>query len=161
MRDMARLPLYNRSMTTNVLRHGIMVCALAAALHAPAALLVYESFNYPVSGTIGEGSANGGAGFSGPWVNYLAGANSAVVSGSLGFTNQNGAYILPTAGAARYRIVRPLASTISGTGTIGVSFLFRDRSPGVNDGSIYLQLNNDNSPGEYDPAVFVGKRWNA
>lgn len=154
---------------TNVLRHGITVCAVLAALRAPGALLVYESFNYPVTSNIGDGSANGGVGFGGPWVNYLAGANSAVVSGSLGFTNQNGAYILPTAGnslehtggAALYRIARPLAQTISGTGTLWVSFLFRDRSPGVNDGSIYLQLNNDNSPGEYDPAVFVGKRWNA
>ncbi|MCX7848534.1 MAG: hypothetical protein N2595_10970 [bacterium] len=143
---------------------------LFSALLAPyafAALILYEGFNYPPTDNIADGTCDGGVGFSGPWVNYSAAANSAVVNGSLGFTNQNGAYILPfagnslahTAGPYQYRVCRQLAQSFSGTGTLWVSFLFRDLSPATNNGSVYLQLNNDVTPTENDPAIFVGKKW--
>lgn len=152
---------------TSRLSTFLIVVSAFVVSHAFAALIAYEGFNYSVRNNIADGTCNDGIGFAGPWENYSAAANSAVVPGSLAFTNQNGAFILPTvgnslaqvAGPYQYRIMRQLTDDIYGTGTLWVSFLFRDLSPNTNNGSIFLQLNNDSSPGEFDPAVYVGKRW--
>jgi hypothetical protein len=117
---------------------------------ASAQLITYDGFDYPL-GTTPDGSLNGGTGWAdgGSWA-YTTGStgNGGSITYGLSYTDGNGAQ-LTTSGAAYHNLgnsVGSTAGTFSGRnfsdtlgnlaatngGTLWLSFLWRDNSPGTN-----------------------------
>lgn len=102
-----------------------LLAFLALSATAPAALLVYEPFDYPSGTSIG--GQNGGTGFAGPW--------GAVGAGNLDATAPGATYSNLVASGNRL-------TTIGGSGGAGSALSFRDLSTsfGADNTTVWISL---------------------
>ncbi|MBK1855709.1 arylsulfatase [Verrucomicrobiaceae bacterium 5K15] len=147
-----------------------------------AQVVVYEPFDYPATGTdgdgvfLGSGSQNGGTGFSGGWSQLINDVEMEVTTGGLSFTDSvgrslgvTGNYALRSARSGYTVASRSLSTSsvnalTSDNSTLWISFLYVDHGVSGPDSSLVLTstqlaLSNDhtlNSAG-YGVGIMIGE----